>query len=186
VVLQYKLGAKNAGTFDVGCACASFPPLIAIGSGLIATNPAIKTILVIGVDMIHRLTDPNDPCCFCLGGRQPARLRRRGLQGRRRLCIRLGHCSRRHLRAGERGRREGRAYADASRKAQLSGNGQRRRWPRLFKRIAAENGFTANDVDQLLFTQISKPSIAIAAERCGARGRMCPFRDASAHARPLL
>jgi hypothetical protein len=45
VVLQYKLGAKNAGTFDVGCACASFPPLIAIGSGLIATNPAIKTIL---------------------------------------------------------------------------------------------------------------------------------------------
>jgi len=39
---QYKLGAKNAGTFDVGCACASFPPLIAIGSGLIATNPAIK------------------------------------------------------------------------------------------------------------------------------------------------
>src|SRR3984957_6751167 len=50
VVIQYKLGAKNAGTFDVGCACASFPPLIAIGSGLIATNPAIKTILVIGVD----------------------------------------------------------------------------------------------------------------------------------------
>ena len=45
MVLQHKLGAKNAGTFDVGCACASFPPLIAIGSGLIATNPAIKTIL---------------------------------------------------------------------------------------------------------------------------------------------
>ena len=64
MVLQYKLGAKNAGTFDVGCACASFPPLIAIGSGLIATNPAIKTILVIGVDMIHRLTDPDDPGCF--------------------------------------------------------------------------------------------------------------------------
>jgi 3-oxoacyl-[acyl-carrier-protein] synthase-3 len=41
MVLQYKLGAKNAGTFDVGCARASFPPLIAIGSGLIATNPAI-------------------------------------------------------------------------------------------------------------------------------------------------
>jgi 3-oxoacyl-[acyl-carrier-protein] synthase III len=34
VVLQYKLGAKNAGTFDVGCACAAFPPMIAIGSGL--------------------------------------------------------------------------------------------------------------------------------------------------------
>ena len=64
VVLQYKLGAKSAGTFDVGCACAAFPPMIAIGSGLIATNAAIKTILVIAVDMIHRLTDPNDPGCF--------------------------------------------------------------------------------------------------------------------------
>jgi 3-oxoacyl-[acyl-carrier-protein] synthase III len=64
VVLQHKLGAKNAGTFDVGCACASFPPLIAIGSGLIATNPAIKTILAVSVDMIHRLSDPNDPGCF--------------------------------------------------------------------------------------------------------------------------
>jgi 3-oxoacyl-[acyl-carrier-protein] synthase-3 len=31
---------------------------------------------------------------------------------------------------------------------------------------SAENHFTADDVDQLLFTQISKPSIAIAAERC--------------------
>ena len=29
VVLQAKLGAKNAGTFDVACACASFPTAIA-------------------------------------------------------------------------------------------------------------------------------------------------------------
>ena len=38
---------------------------------------------------------------------------------------------------------------------------------------AAENGFTANDVDQLLFTQISKPSIVIAAERCGVPVEKC-------------
>lgn len=43
VVLQHKIGAKNAGTFDVGCACSSFPASIAIASGLIAANPAIKT-----------------------------------------------------------------------------------------------------------------------------------------------
>jgi 3-oxoacyl-[acyl-carrier-protein] synthase-3 len=30
VVLQHKLGAKNAGTFDVDCACAAFPALVAI------------------------------------------------------------------------------------------------------------------------------------------------------------
>src|SRR5271156_4730858 len=54
VVVQHKLGARNAGTFDLGCACASFPPLIAIGSGLIATNLALKTVLLVAVDMIHR------------------------------------------------------------------------------------------------------------------------------------
>ena len=61
VVLQGKLGAKNAGTFDVGCACASFPTGIAIGSGLIAANPALKNVLVLGVYLMHKLADPNDP-----------------------------------------------------------------------------------------------------------------------------
>ena len=46
-------------------------------------------------------------------------------------------------------------------------------WPRLFKRLAAENGFAADDVDQLLFTQVSKPSIVIAAERCGVPLEKC-------------
>jgi 3-Oxoacyl-[acyl-carrier-protein (ACP)] synthase III len=55
--------ARHAGIFDVDCACASFPALIAVASGLIATT-AMKTILVVGVDMIHKLTDPNDPGCF--------------------------------------------------------------------------------------------------------------------------
>ena len=64
MVVQHKLGARNAGTFDLGCACASFTPLIAIGSGLIATNLALKTVLLVAVDMIYRLCDPNDVGCF--------------------------------------------------------------------------------------------------------------------------
>ena len=47
VVLQHKLGAKNAGTFDVDCACAAFPAQVAIAAGLIATNAAMKTVLVV-------------------------------------------------------------------------------------------------------------------------------------------
>jgi 3-oxoacyl-[acyl-carrier-protein] synthase-3 len=31
-------------------------------------------------------------------------------------------------------------------------------WPRLFRRLSGECGFTADQVDQLIFTQISKPS----------------------------
>ena len=67
VVVQEKLGAKNAGTFDVGCACASFPTGFAAAAGLIATNPGLKTVLVIGVYLMHKLADPDDPMIFFYG-----------------------------------------------------------------------------------------------------------------------
>ena len=67
VVLQHKLGAKNAGTFDVGCACASFPTGLSAAAGIIAANPGIKTVLVIGVYLMHKLTSPADPMVFFYG-----------------------------------------------------------------------------------------------------------------------
>ena len=182
VVIQYKLGAKNAGTFDVGCACASFPPLIAIGSGLIAANPAIKTILVIGVDMIHRLSDPNDPGCFLWSDGAGAAVLEGGNQA--------GFIGAAFQADGEYasgwGIAAGGTFEPASVEAVKAGRTQMRRekgnypatvnedgWPRLFKRLSAENGFTANEVDQLLFTQISQRTIAIAAERCGVPVEKC-------------
>jgi len=57
VVVQEKLGAKKAGTFDVGCACASFPTGLALAAGLISTNPNLQYVLVIGAYMMHRFAD---------------------------------------------------------------------------------------------------------------------------------
>ena len=57
VVVQYKLGAVNAGTFDIGCACASFPTGLVQAAGMLATNTQMKYILVIGAYMMSRLTD---------------------------------------------------------------------------------------------------------------------------------
>ena len=182
VVLQYKLGAKNAGTFDVGCACAAFPPMIAIGSGLIATNLAIKTIFVIAVDIIHRLSDPNDPGCFLWSdGAGAAVLEGGSLQGFIGATFQADGTY-----ASGWGIAAGGTCEPASIDAVKAGRTQMRRekgnypatvnedgWPRLFKRLAAESGFTANDVDQLLFTQVSKPSIVIAAERCGVPMEKC-------------
>ena len=37
-VVQHKLGAVNAGTYDIGCACASFPTGVAAAAGLLNTN----------------------------------------------------------------------------------------------------------------------------------------------------
>ena len=46
--------------------------------------------------------------------------------------------------------------------------------PPLFKRLCSDQcGLTADDVDQLFFTQISKSSIAIAAERCNVPVGKC-------------
>ncbi|HEY0591520.1 MAG TPA: ketoacyl-ACP synthase III, partial [Thermoanaerobaculia bacterium] len=67
VVLQHKLGAKNAGTFDVGCACASFPTGLSAAAGIMVTNQAMKTALVVGVYMMHKLSHPMDPMIFFYG-----------------------------------------------------------------------------------------------------------------------
>jgi len=181
VVLQYKLGAKNAGTFDVGCACASFPACISIASGLIAANPAIKTVLVVGVYLMHRLSDPNDPICFFYGdGCGAAVLEGGNMQGFVGAAFQADGSY-----ASNWGIFAGGTFEPASVEAVKAGRTQVRLvkpypaevneegWPRLFKRLAAENGFTAADVDQLILTQVRKPSIAIAAERCGVPFEKC-------------
>lgn len=60
VVVQHKIGAVNAGTWDVGCACASFPTGLGQAAGMIAANPHLKYILVIGSYMMSKLADPDD------------------------------------------------------------------------------------------------------------------------------
>lgn len=68
VVVQHKLGATRAGTFDIGCACASFPTGLNIAAGMIATNPHMKYILVVGAYMMHKLSDwQNDLMSFFYG-----------------------------------------------------------------------------------------------------------------------
>jgi 3-oxoacyl-[acyl-carrier-protein] synthase-3 len=66
-VLQHKLGAVNAGTFDIGCACASFPTGVATAAGLLSTNPWMNYVLVVGVYMMSKLADPTDVVSFFYG-----------------------------------------------------------------------------------------------------------------------
>jgi 3-oxoacyl-[acyl-carrier-protein] synthase III len=181
VVVQHKIGATKAGTFDIGCACASFPAAIAVGSGLIAANPALRTILVIGVYMMHKLSDPNDPICFFYGdGAGAAVLEGGNLQGFIGAAFQADGSY-----ASNWGIFAGGTFEPASEEAVKAGRTQvhlvhpyppevnEEGWPRLFKRLAAENGFTADDVDQLIFTQVRKPTIAVAAERCGVPLEKC-------------
>jgi 3-oxoacyl-[acyl-carrier-protein] synthase-3 len=54
-----ELGADGAGAFDVGAACTGFLAALALATGQIEAGRA-GAVLVIGVDLLSRLTDPDD------------------------------------------------------------------------------------------------------------------------------
>jgi 3-oxoacyl-[acyl-carrier-protein] synthase III len=180
-VLQHKLGAGNAGVIDVRCACASFPASFAVASGLMSSNPAMNTVLVAAVDMIGKLTAADDPTGFLWGDGAGAVVLEsgdsRGFVG---AAFQADGAY-----ASSWGIFAGGTFEPASLAAVKAGHTQMREvhnfpgdvnaegWPRLFKRLAVENGFTSGEVDQLLFTQISKPSIVISAERCNVPMEKC-------------
>lgn len=60
VVVQHKLGAKNAGTFDVNCACAGLVTSLDIASRYIRTDLDIDSVLVIGAYGMTKFVDWTD------------------------------------------------------------------------------------------------------------------------------
>jgi 3-oxoacyl-[acyl-carrier-protein] synthase-3 len=60
VVIQHELGANNAGTFDVNCACAGLVTSLDVASRYIGTDSEIDTILVIGAYGMTKFVDWTD------------------------------------------------------------------------------------------------------------------------------
>ncbi|MFB6290397.1 MAG: 3-oxoacyl-ACP synthase III family protein [Candidatus Bipolaricaulia bacterium] len=59
-ILQYKLGAVNAGSFDINAACTDETLGLAIGSQYIALDPEIENVLVAGAYGMTRWLDWDD------------------------------------------------------------------------------------------------------------------------------
>jgi 3-oxoacyl-[acyl-carrier-protein] synthase-3 len=172
VVLQHKLGAKSAGTFDVGCACASFPTGLAAGAGMIASNPAMRNVLVVGVYLMHKLADPDDPMVFFYGDGAGAALLQPGDSP--------GFVSSAFLADGSYhahwGIYSGGTFEPASEESVREGRVRVRMveryppevnhegWPKLARAAAANGGFTLDEVDLIIFTQVRKPSIEVVME----------------------
>ncbi|MCU1264877.1 MAG: acyl-carrier-protein synthase [Acidobacteria bacterium] len=57
VVVQHRLGATNAGTFDLNCACAGFVTALDTASKYIIADPAYKSVLVIGAYAMSKYLD---------------------------------------------------------------------------------------------------------------------------------
>ena len=169
VVLQHKLGAKNAGTFDVGCACASFPTGFAAAAGLIAANPGIKTVLVVGVYLMHKLASPDDPMVFFYGdgagaavltaSEEPGFLNS-AFQADGAYADYWGIYSGATAEpASEESVRAGRTCVKLVQRYPPEINHEG--WPRLVRRLAREGGFDLGEIDLLIFTQVRKPSIEL-------------------------
>jgi len=175
VVVQHKLGAVNAGTFDIGCACASFATGLATASGWLAVNPGVDTVLVVGVYLMHKLADPDDPMVFFYGdGAGAAVLEARDEPGFLAAAAQADGSYARHW-----GIFAGATAEPASAEAVAAGRTRVRMleryppevnhegWPRLARRLAAEGGFELADVDLFVFTQVRKPSIELVMDELG-------------------
>lgn len=169
VVLQHKLGARNAGTFDVGCACASFPTGLAAASGIIATNPAMRNVLVVGVYLMHKLSDPADPMIYFYGdGAGAALLQPVDRPGFLNAAFIADGAYHRHW-----GIYSGGTFEPATEESVKAGRARVKMleryppeinhegWPRLVRKLAAEGGFAVADIDFIIFTQVRKPSIEL-------------------------
>ena len=175
VVVQHKLGATAAGTFDIGCACASFPTGLATAAGWIAANPSLRTVLVIGVYMMHRLADPDDPMIFFYGDGAGAAV----LEPAEHPGFITAAAQADGSYHGYWGIYAGGTAEPASAEAVEAGRTQVRLieryppevnhqgWTRLARRLAEQGDFELSDIDLFIFTQVRKSSIELMAEELG-------------------
>ncbi|MEM6793289.1 MAG: ketoacyl-ACP synthase III [Acidobacteriota bacterium] len=166
-VLQHKLGATRAGTFDIGCACASFPTGLATAAGWIQANPAVAAVLVVGAYLMQRLADPEDPTIFFYGDGSGAALleagdapgfivaaaQADGSYAERWGIFAGGTKEPASLEAVEAGRTRVRLVERYPPDVNHEG------WPRLVRRLARDGGFEVADIDLVIFTQVRRPSV---------------------------
>ena len=175
VVLQHKLGASRAGTFDIGCACASFPTGLATAAGWLATNQAIGKVLVVGVYMMHKLADPDDPMTFFYGDGAGAAVLEAGNQPGFITAAAQADGSYH----GHWGIYSGGTYEPATVESVKAGRTSVKMidryppevnhegWPRVVRRLAAQGGFEIPDINLVIFTQVRKSSIETVMEDIG-------------------
>jgi len=175
VVLQHKLGATRAGTFDVGCACASFPTGLALAAGMIAANPEIRTVLVVGTYLMHRLADPDDPTIFLYGdGAGAAVVEPAPAPGFLASAFLADGSYHRHW-----GIYSGGTFEPATEASVRAGRTRVRMleryppeinhegWPRIVRQLAGRGGFEVGDIALAIFTQVRRPSIELVMETLG-------------------
>ncbi len=176
-VVQARLGAVNAGTFDINCACAAWVTALDLAARYIATDPDYRYILVAGGYGMTKFVDWTDKytCTLFADGAGVAVVGAGDAPG---------YLSGKLIAAGEYhdalGIYTGGTYRPATpevvtelgkpcvqfvRKFPSTFNSDN--WPPLVKDTLAKAGLTLDDVDFFVFTQLNLRTIEYVMEKLG-------------------
>jgi 3-oxoacyl-[acyl-carrier-protein] synthase-3 len=142
---------------------------------MMATNPHLETVLVIGVYLMHKLTSADDPMLFFYGdGAGAAVLEPREQRGFVSSAFRADgtYAPRWAIHAGgtvepatEESIRAGRARVKMYERYPPEINNEG--WPLLVRQVAKNGGFAVSDIDFTIFTQVRKPTIELVMKDLG-------------------
>ncbi len=175
-LVQDRLGAKRAGAFDASAACSSWAYGVAAGHAAIVSGRA-ETVMVIGTEVLSRITDWSDRATSVLFGDAAAAVVLRPCPpGQGFLAFHLGAdgagASLIELPAGGSRRPPG-PETVAARMHFIRMNGREvykfavRAIPRAIAQVIAQAGLTVGDVDCFVPHQANVRIIEAAAERLG-------------------
>ncbi|PTL84845.1 3-oxoacyl-ACP synthase III family protein [Vitiosangium sp. GDMCC 1.1324] len=169
-VVQAKLGASNAGTYDLNCACAGWVTALDVASKTIAADDSYKRVLVVGAYGMTRYINWKDKktCTLFADGAGAVVLGagdKPGFMGAKLLAAGEYHDAL--------GVYTGGTYRPATAETVALTNGKpavqfvrkfpatfnTERWPMLLKQLLERAKLTMNDVDQFVFTQLNLRTI---------------------------
>lgn len=172
VAVQHKLGAKNAGTFDVNAACAGFVSALDVGSRYIQTDKTIENVVVIGAYGMTRFVNWKDhyTCTLFSDGAGALVLsandEKKGIISSK---LNADGSFYDHLGIYVGGTQEpcisnncGKQFVEFRKRFPPETN--LKNWPKVTKQALTKVNLTPDDVDWFFFTQVNKKTIQLVME----------------------
>ncbi|MGE5316144.1 MAG: 3-oxoacyl-ACP synthase III family protein [Acidobacteriota bacterium] len=172
--VQAKLSAKNAGTFDINCACAGWVTALDMAARYIATDTVYKHILVAGGYGMTKFIDWKDKytCTLFADGAACAIVSQSDTPGH--LAGKLSAEGSYHDAMGiytggtyrpatpQAVKKTGKPRVEFVRKLPATFNSDN--WPELIRAVVAKAGISVDDVGLFLFTQLNLRTIEFVME----------------------
>lgn len=170
VVVQHRLEAKNAGTFDLNCACAGFVTALDTASKYIIADESYRNVLVIGAYAMSKYIDWADKkTCTIFADGAGALVLQASAEGPGFLASKLVAEGSFHDHMGiyaggtripitEEVLREG-VWAKLRFAKKYPAEVNNEGWPAIVRDVLAKAGLTLDDIPLFLFTQVNLSTI---------------------------